>query len=164
MVVDSIISSTGNTTAGYIAVETPEIVGLTYSYRNGSSGKTAATVYSTSNTNQWGIGLAGTPTAGTNALLFLDYSSNSNAIRARLLLRGRATWPRHFIAHRSLDRRSNFFGLNLPLFSLQGPTTNALATTTLFQVSSNGSTTLFQIPSSILKTDSMARSLRLLAE
>jgi hypothetical protein len=42
---------------------------------------------------------------------------------------------------------------NIPLFVLQGPTPSGVATTTLFQVAANGSTTLYQIPSSLLKTD-----------
>ncbi len=40
------------------------------------------------------------------------------------------------------------------LFALKTPTTLGLATTSVFSVGANGSTTLFQIPSSLLKTDS----------
>jgi hypothetical protein len=43
---------------------------------------------------------------------------------------------------------------NLPLFDIQSPTTKGVATTSIFSVNAVGSTTLFQIPSSLLKTDS----------
>jgi hypothetical protein len=43
---------------------------------------------------------------------------------------------------------------NIPLLALRTPTLAGFATSTVFQVDAIGSTTLFQIPSSILKTDS----------